>query len=92
MTHRHDIRDELDALKAEAAHLLGPRTEKLREASNQKAKEIAADVKTFLSDLRDAITLEEEEIARAFAGRAATALTTALALGIVIGWTTRKKS
>ena len=89
MTNRHDIRNELHALKAEAAHLLGPRAEELREASHQKAKEIAADVKAFLSDFRDAIALEEEEIARAFAGRAATALATALALGIVIGWTMR---
>ena len=91
MTHRHDIRNELHALKAEAAHLLGSRAEELQEASRQKAKEIAADVKTFLSDFRDAITLEEEEIARAFAGRAATTLATALALGIVIGWAMRKK-
>ena len=92
MTHRCDIRDELLAPKAEAARLLGPRAEELQAASRQKAKEIAADVKTFLSDFRDAVTLEEEEIARAFAGRAATALATALALGIVIGWTMRKKS
>jgi len=92
MTYRHDIRNELQALKAEAAHLLATRAEELREASSQKAKEIAADIKTFLSDLRDAIAMDEEEIERAFAGRVATALTTALALGIVIGWAMRKKS
>ncbi len=87
----HDIRDELLALKAEAEHMFGTPTEELREASSQKANEIAADVKAFLSDLRSAITLDDEEIARAFAGRAATALATALALGIVIGWAMRKK-
>jgi len=92
MTYRHDIRNELHALKAEAAHLLGARAEELREASSQKAEGIAADVKAFLSDFRDAIALEEEEIERAFAGRAATALATALALGIVIGWAMRKRS
>ncbi len=87
----HDIRDELLTLKAEAAQLRGACPEELREPSGQKAQEIAAEVKNFLSDFRDAIVLEEEEIARAFAGRAATALATALALGIVIGWAMRRK-
>jgi hypothetical protein len=91
MSYRHDILDELHALKHEAARLLGSRAEELRDASGQKAKEIAADVKAFLSDFRDAIALEEEEIERAFAGRAAAALATALAFGIVIGWAIRKK-
>ena len=92
MTYGHDIRDELHALRAEAGRLLGVRAEELREASSQKAKELAADVKTLLSDFRDALALQEEEIERAFAGRAATALATALAVGIVIGWAMRKKS
>jgi hypothetical protein len=92
MTYRRDIQNELSALKAEATHLLGARAEELRVASSRRAKEIAADVKTFLTDFRDAVALEEHELERAFAGHAATALATALALGIVIGWTMRKKS
>jgi len=92
MTYRRDILDELNTLKADAAHLVGTHAEELREASSQKAKEIAADVKAFLSDFRDTLALEEEEIERAFAGRAAAALATALALGIVIGWALRRKS
>jgi hypothetical protein len=92
MTYRNDILDELHALKAETTHLIGTRAEQMREASSQKAKDIAGDVKAFLSDFRDAIALEEEEIERVFAGRAAAALATALALGIVIGWAMRKKS
>jgi hypothetical protein len=92
MAYRNDILDELHALKAETTRLIGTRTEELRDASNQKAKEIAADIKTFLSDLRDAIALEEDEIERVFAGRAAAALATALVVGIVIGWAMRKKS
>jgi len=92
MTYRRDIRVELLALKQDAARLLGTHAEELREASSQRAREIGAEVKTFLSDFRDAIALEEQEIERAFAGRAAAALATALALGIVIGWAMRKKS
>ena len=91
MTYHHDIWNELNALKADAAHLLGAGAEEFRAASSRKAEQIAADVKTFLSDFRDAIALEEQEIERAFAGRAATALVTALTLGIVIGWAMRKK-
>jgi len=57
----------------------------------QEAKDIAADLKAFLSDFHDAIALEEKDTERVFAGRAATALTAALALGIVIGWALRRK-
>jgi hypothetical protein len=91
MAYRRDILDELHALKQDATRLLGARTEKLREASSQKAEDIGAHVKAFLSDFRDAIALEDEDIERVFAGRAAAALTTALVLGIVIGWALRKK-
>lgn len=92
MTYHDEILDELHALKHETTRLVGARAEELRERSSQKAMEIATDVKTFLSDFRDAIGLEEDEIERAFAGRAAAALATALALGIVIGWALRRKS
>jgi F0F1-type ATP synthase assembly protein I len=91
MTYRNEILDELHALKTEATRLLSTRADELRETSSQKAKDIAADVKGFLSDFRDALALEEEEIERAFAGRAAAALASALALGIVIGWALRRK-
>jgi F0F1-type ATP synthase assembly protein I len=86
MAYRHEILDELQVLKEEATRLVGSRAEEWRAASSEKARDIAADVKAFLSDLRDTIALEEEEIERAFAGRAATALVSALALGIVIGY------
>jgi len=65
MAYRHEILDELQALKQDATRLLGSRTEEWREASTRKAKDIAADVKAFLSDFRDAVALEEEDIERA---------------------------
>jgi hypothetical protein len=91
MTYRHDILSELHALKGEAARLFDSGTEEWRQASSQKAKDIATDVKAFLSDFRDSIALEDHEIERVFAGRAAAALVSALALGIVIGWALRRK-
>jgi len=59
--------------------------------SREKAHSVAADVKTFLTDVRDALALEEAEVERAFAGRAVPALATALAVGIAIGWLLRRK-
>ena len=91
MTYRHDILDELQALKREAGRRVQAGAEELREASGETAKALAADVKAFLGDFRDALSLDEPEIERIFAGRAAAALTTALVVGIVIGATLRKK-
>jgi Holliday junction resolvasome RuvABC endonuclease subunit len=91
MTDHFDIMDELHALKQEAGHLLATGAEELREASNQRAKAIATDLKAFLTDFRDALAPDTAEVERAFAGKAATALATALALGIVIGRTLRRK-
>jgi len=91
MAYRHDYVDELHRLKQETTRLIGAQAEEWRDASSKKANDVAADVKAFLSDLRDAIALDEKEIERAFTGRAATALMTALAVGVVIGWVLRKK-
>ena len=90
MAYRHDYVDELHRLKQETTRLIGAQAEEWRDASSQKANVVAADVKAFLSDLRDANPLDEKEIERAFTGRAATALMTALAVGVVIGWVLRK--
>ena len=91
MAYRHDYVDELHRLKQETTRLIGAQAEEWRDASSQKANDVVADVKVFLSDLRDAIALDEKEIERAFTGRAATALMTAVAVGVVIGWVLRKK-
>jgi phenylalanyl-tRNA synthetase beta subunit len=91
MTYQRDILSELHVLKGEATRLLDAGKEEWRQASSHKAKDIAADVKAFLSDFRDSIVLEDHEIERVFAGRAAAALASALALGIVIGWVLRRR-
>ena len=90
MGHRQDILDEIRALKSETVRLLGARAEN-PVTSSETAKDIVTDVKAFLSDIRDALALEEAEIERAFAGRAVTALVSALAVGVVIGYVLRRK-
>jgi hypothetical protein len=92
MTYRQDITDELHALKRDAGRLLNTGAEEWRQRSHDKTQALVADVKTFLTDMRDVLTLEEAEIERAFAGRAMPALATAFALGIAVGWIWKRKS
>jgi len=89
MSYHRDVMEELHALKREAGHRLKTGADEWQEMSREKAHAVAADVKTFLTDVRDA--LDEAEIERAFAGRAVPALATALAVGIAIGWLLRRK-
>ena len=91
MSYSQDITDELHALKREAGHILKTSAEEWHQISREKANTLAADVKTMLTDLRDALALDEAEVERAFAGRAVPALATALAVGIAIGWLLRRK-
>ncbi len=91
MTHGSEIVDELHLLRQEASRLLGAGADEWREFSAQKAKTLANDVKAFLTDLRTSVEMDEREIEHAIAGKTATALVTALTLGIVIGWAMRKK-
>jgi hemerythrin-like domain-containing protein len=92
MAYRHDILEELQSLRQHARQLMSAGSEELRQATHQSVKTLVSDAKTFVNDLRDALALEESEIERAFTGRAATALTTALVLGVAVGWMLRKKS
>ncbi len=91
MSYRRDIVEELDALKREAGHALKKGAEEWQNISPEKAHSLAAELKTFLSELRGALALDEAEIERAFAGRAVPALATALAVGIAIGFVLRRK-
>ena len=91
MAYHHDIYDELHVLKDEAARLLSSRSADWRAASGEKTAEIAADIKTFLSDFREAIAVEDEEIERLVAGHATVALASALAAGFLIGWVLGRK-
>ena len=91
MSYSQEILDELHALKRDAGHILNTSAEEWQQTSREKAHALAADVKTLLTDIRDALALDEAEVERAFAGRAVPALATALAVGIAIGFLLRRK-
>lgn len=90
MSYRHDITDELHALKRDAGRLLNTGAEEWRQMSREKTHALTADITAFLTDIRDALAREEAEVERAFAGRAVPALVTAFAAGIAIGWFWKK--
>ena len=89
MSYSQEILDELHALKRDAGH--NTSAEEWQQTSREKAHALAADVKTLLTDIRDALALDEAEVERAFAGRAVPALAAALAVGIAIGFLLRRK-
>jgi ElaB/YqjD/DUF883 family membrane-anchored ribosome-binding protein len=92
MGYSKDIAEELDALRRDAGRVLKADAEGGQEIPREKAHSLAADVKTFLTDLRDELALDEAEPKRALAGRAAATMGTALAVGVVIGYLLRRKS
>ncbi|HVX75579.1 MAG TPA: hypothetical protein VHB49_05595 [Bradyrhizobium sp.] len=92
MGQHSETLDELHLLKQEASRLVSTHAEELRDFSTRKAKSLEHDVKALFGSLCTAIESDEREIGQALADRAATVLTSAIVLGIVIGWTLRKKS
>lgn len=91
MSYRNDITEELHALKREAGHVLTTGAEEWRRISTQKAQRLAAEVQALVTIFRDTLAQDEAEIERAFAGKTAQAITTALVAGVVIGWLIRRK-
>jgi hypothetical protein len=91
MSHSRDIMEELHALKRETGQRLKTSADERQQFSDEKAHSLAADVKTFLTDIGDALAFDESELERAFAGRVVPALATALAVGVAIGVILRRK-
>lgn len=91
MSYSQEIMEELRALKRGVASVLKTGAEEWQTISRDKAHSLATDVKTFLTDFRDALALDEAEIERAFAGQAVATMATALAVGVVIGYLLRRK-
>ena len=92
MKEHNEILDELYLLKQEMNRLLSTGAEELRAFSARKAKSLEDEVKAVLDTLRAAIEADEREIEQALTDRTATVLTSAIMLGIIIGWALRKKA
>ena len=91
MSYRRTIMEELQALKRDTGRLVQAHAEDWQQLSHEKAHAFASDLKALVHDLSKTLEADEAEIERAFAGRAAQALGTAVAVGIVLGWILRRK-
>jgi hypothetical protein len=91
MEQHREILDEQNALKQEAGQVRSTGAEEL-QAPARKVESFENELKTLVERLRAAVEKEEREVERALTDRTATVLTSAIMLGVIIGWTLRKKS
>ncbi len=85
-----ELRDELMALKADAARLLGTAGEEMLKASRERADNLAEQLKSALDELGRNLGEEEKQIERLVAERPIAALACAFAVGIAVGIALRR--
>ena len=85
-----ELRDELLALKADAARLLGTAGDEMLKASRERADAFAEQLKSALDELSQNLDREEQQIEKLVAERPIAALACAFAAGIVVGLALRR--
>lgn len=85
-----ELRDELVALKADAARLLGTVSDEMLKASRERADNFAEQLKSALDELGRNLGEEEKQIEKLVAERPIAALACAFAVGIVVGIALRR--
>ena len=85
-----ELRDELLALKADAARLLGTAGDEMLKASRERADALAEQLKSALDELNQNLGREEQQIEKLVAERPIAALACAFAAGIVVGLALRR--
>lgn len=85
-----EFRDELLALRADAARLLGTAGDEALKASRERADAFAGQLKAALDELGKNLESEEKQLERLVAERPIAALACAFAVGIVVGIALRR--
>jgi ElaB/YqjD/DUF883 family membrane-anchored ribosome-binding protein len=85
-----ELRDELLALKADAARLLGTAGDEMLKASRERADAFAEQLKSALDELSQNLGREEQQIEKLVAERPIAALACAFAVGIAVGLALRR--
>ncbi len=85
-----EFRDELLALRADAARLLGTAGDEMLKASRESADAYAEQLKSALGELGRNLAEEEKQLERLVAERPLAALACAFAVGIVVGLALRR--
>jgi len=90
MSASTELRDELLALKADAARLLGTTGEEMLKASRVRADAFAEQLRSALDELSQNLGREEQQIEKHVAERPIAALACAFAVGIAVGFALRR--
>lgn len=85
-----ELHDELLALKADAARLLGTAGDELLKASRERADNLAEQLKSALDELGRNLGQEEKQLEKLVIERPVAALACAFAVGIVVGFALRR--
>jgi ElaB/YqjD/DUF883 family membrane-anchored ribosome-binding protein len=85
-----EFRDELLALKADAARLLGTAGDEMLKASRERADQLSEQLKSALDELGETLGREEQQLEKLVAERPIAALACAFAVGIVVGLALRR--
>lgn len=85
-----ELRDELLALKADAARVLGTAGDEMLKASRQHADNLAEQLKSALDELGRHLGEEEKQLEKLVIERPVAALACAFAVGIVVGFAARR--
>jgi ElaB/YqjD/DUF883 family membrane-anchored ribosome-binding protein len=85
-----ELRDELLALKADAARLLGAAGDEMLKASRERADALAEQLKSALDELGQVLNEEEKQLEGFVAERPIAALACAFAVGIAVGFALRR--
>ncbi|MBI5320581.1 hypothetical protein [Bradyrhizobium sp.] len=90
MLTSNELHDELLALRADAARLLGTAGDEMLRASRERADNFAEQLKSALDELGQNLGQEEKQIEKLVMERPIAALACAFAVGIVVGFALRR--
>jgi len=90
MFDQNELKDELQALKAEVSRLLNTTSDGIFDASKTHAEALADQIKAALGDLGETLSEHEEHVENIISERPIAALASAFALGIVVGFMLRR--
>lgn len=90
MFHSSGLSNELQELEEEVARLLNTSTHSIFDVAKNCADTLLDEIRTSLNELGAILSEEESQIEKIVADRPITAIASALALGVVIGFMLRK--
>ena len=85
-----ELKDELQALKADVSRLLNTTSEGIFDTSKNPAEALADQIKAALNDLGETLSEQEDHVENIISDRPIASLASAFALGVVVGFMLRR--